>query len=100
MKYLNELSKAFEGEGTILLKDSWRSYFEKQMNDAQYKDRSESPWNDEYDYGVFIGYTAQGQMGHSGGDPGVSTMMFYDSEKGRGYYFAVNTDLDNKKICT
>jgi hypothetical protein len=32
---------------------------------------------------------------HSGGDPGVSTFMFFDPETNNGHILFVNTELDS-----
>ncbi|MFT6948621.1 MAG: hypothetical protein ACJARP_003055, partial [Vicingaceae bacterium] len=47
----------------------------------------------EYNMGVFMGISAQGQIGHTGGDPGVATHMFFNTETKIGKLLIINTDL-------
>ncbi len=96
--YLQELIRGYAGNGTILRAESYRSFYEKQMNDSHFEERdAEWIYNDEYDFGVFIGFSAQGYIGHTGGDPGVSSFMFFDEEKKIGRYLVINTDLNNQE---
>jgi hypothetical protein len=44
--------------------------------------------------GIFMGFAAQGQIGHTGGDPGTATMMFFNAATGTGKLLFVNTDMD------
>jgi len=41
-----------------------------------------------------MGFRANGQIGYSGGDPGVSTHMFFDPKTHLGRILIVNTELD------
>jgi CubicO group peptidase (beta-lactamase class C family) len=36
-----------------------------------------------------------GYIGHSGGDAGVGTWMYFDKEKKTGRYIVINTDMGN-----
>ena len=45
--------------------------------------------------GVFMGSSAKGNIGHSGGDPGVTTLMFFNPEAKTGQLFFVNTGMDD-----
>jgi CubicO group peptidase (beta-lactamase class C family) len=96
--YLVELIKGYSGNGTILKKESYTELYEKQLNDNHFTERdAESPYNDEYDFGVFIGFSAKGYIGHTGGDPGVSSFMFFDTEKKIGRFMMINTNLYNRE---
>lgn len=96
--YLQELIRGYAGNGTILTEESYRAFYEKQMNDSQFEERDEEwMYNDEYDFGVFIGYSAQGYVGHTGGDPGVSSFMFFDEQKKIGRFLMINTDLNKQE---
>ena len=95
--YLNELMKGFVGKGTLLQADSYTELFKKQLNASHhaYED-GEEPSGDEHNSGIFMGFRANGQIGHSGGDPGVSTHMFFDPTTHLGRILIVNTDLDEE----
>ncbi|WP_340199996.1 serine hydrolase domain-containing protein [Ascidiimonas sp. W6] len=96
--YLTELIKGYSGNGTLLKKESYHELFKKQMSPDQFTERDEeNPYNDEYDFGIFIGFSAKGYIGHTGGDPGVSSFMFFDAEKKIGRILIINTDLNNKE---
>ena len=93
----HELMKGFVGKGTLLQADSYTELFKKQLNASHhaYED-GEEPSGDEHNSGIFMGFRANGQIGHSGGDPGVSTHMFFDPTTHLGRILIVNTDLDEE----
>lgn len=92
--YLRELIRGYSGNGTLLRKESYVSLFKKQLNEGNFTERDrENPYNDEYNTGLFMGFSAQGYIGHSGGDPGVSSYMFFDAKKKIGRILIINTDL-------
>lgn len=70
-KYLTELIAGYSGNGKILNNESYKELFKSQLTDVNYTERNESVYNDEYNMGIFMGISAQGQIGHTGGDPGV-----------------------------
>lgn len=43
-----------------------------------------------------MGMPAHNQVGHTGGDPGVSSLMFFDTTSNIGMLLMVNTDLDKE----
>ena len=97
-KYLTELIAGYNGNGSILNKQSYEELFRPQLTDKNYNERNESAYNDEYNMGVFMGISAQGQIGHTGGDPGVVTHMFFNTETKIGKLLIVNTDLKKEGI--
>jgi len=58
------------------------------LTDKHFKEINESVYNDEYNMGVFVGISAKGQVGHTGGDPGVATHMFFNSETKIGKFWS------------
>ena len=48
------------------------------------------------DYAVFFEISENHQIGHSGSDPGVTTLMYFDAESGVGRYLQVNTGVNKK----
>lgn len=95
--YLNELMKGFGGKGTLLQADGYSELFKKQLNASHYANADvEEPSGDERNSGIFMSFRANGQIGHSGGDPGVSTHMFFDPTTHLGRILIVNTELDEE----
>lgn len=48
--------------------------------------------------GIFMRISAKGKIGHSGGDPAVTTLMFFDFETKIGKLLIANTDLTKEGI--
>jgi CubicO group peptidase (beta-lactamase class C family) len=95
-KYLSELIKGYCGEGTILKKESYEELFTEQLKEQNFESRNSSnPYNGDYSPAIFIGHSALGYIGHSGGDAGVGTWMYFDKEKKTGRYIVINTDMGN-----
>ncbi|BDD05553.1 serine hydrolase [Aureibacter tunicatorum] len=96
-KYLNELIKGYSGSGTLLSQRSYRELFKKQLTAEQFSDRNPNhPYKDDYDIGIFIGFSAMDNIGHTGGDPGVSSMMFFNAKDKVGRILLVNTNIENQ----
>lgn len=97
--YLTELMKGYNGNGTILSKSSYELLYKPNLNNKIHPNRNpEKEYNDEYDMGVFMGLSAKDQIGHTGGDPGVATFMFFNPVKNIGKILFVNTDLSNEGV--
>ncbi|CAN0594257.1 unnamed protein product, partial [Ectocarpus sp. 12 AP-2014] len=96
--YLSELISGYQGNGTLLKQESYTELFSPNLNDENHKDRSESTYNDEYNMGIFMGISAKGKIGHSGGDPAVTTLMFFDSKTNIGKLLIANTELTKEGI--
>ena len=95
--YLHELIKGFTGKGTLLQANSYTELFKKQLNASHHSiGEGEAPSGDEHNSGIFMGFRANGQIGHSGGDPGVATYMFFDPETNLGRILIVNTELEEE----
>lgn len=95
-KYLMDLMQGYSGAGKILSKEAYQELFTGQLDEDNFVERSENEYNDEYNMGVFMGLSAKGQIGHTGGDPGVVTFMFFNKFNKRGKILFVNTDIDDK----
>ena len=92
--YLMELIRAYSGNGQLLSEESYKSLFNPTLDDSFFEERdAEFPYNDEYDMGVFMGHSGTGLIGHTGGDPGISSFMFFDPETGIGQYMMINTSI-------
>ncbi|MEM9078248.1 MAG: serine hydrolase domain-containing protein [Bacteroidota bacterium] len=95
-KYLTELIKGYSGNGTLLSADSYANYFKEQLKKEHFESRNaDNPYNEDYSPALFIGHSALGYIGHSGGDAGVGTWMFFNKEKKTGRFIVINTDTGN-----
>jgi CubicO group peptidase (beta-lactamase class C family) len=95
--YLTELIKGFNGNGTILSKESFKEYFRPQLEAKNFLDRNDkNPYSESYNAGIFIGFGYTGYIGHTGGDPGVGAMMFFDPKNNIGRILIINTSFSDK----
>ncbi|SFT02509.1 CubicO group peptidase, beta-lactamase class C family [Zhouia amylolytica] len=95
-KYLLELVKGYSGEGTLLKKESYKEFFTEQLDARHFNERNSSnPYNGDYSPAIFIGHSAKGYVGHSGGDAGVGTWFYFNKEDKTGRYIVINTDMGN-----
>jgi len=93
-KYLRELIRGHSGNGTILQNTSYQELFKAQLTSKQLPDRDEEdPYDDEYNTGIFMGFTPKGYIGHTGGDPGIATYMFFKPEAKTGKVMMINTSV-------
>lgn len=97
-KYILELMKGYYGKGTILSKGSYREYFTPQLKAENFIDRSTSEYSDEYNMGITMGFGSTGNFGHTGGDPGLFSVIWFDKDSNIGRYFIVNTECDSKEF--
>lgn len=95
-KYLIELIKGYCGEGTILSPESYNELYRAQLEEHHFISRNANhPYDGDYNPAIFIGHSALGYIGHSGGDAGVATWLYFDKEKKSGRYIVINTDMGN-----
>jgi CubicO group peptidase (beta-lactamase class C family) len=97
-KYVSELISGHLGNGKLLSKTSYEQLFSEFLTEDNFEEERDTdrPFDDEYNTGFFIGHTPIGYIGHMGGDPGVSTFMFFNPKTRIGKLLFVNTDLDEK----
>lgn len=89
--FLSELIKGYSGKGVLLNSDSYQDFFRSQL------DRAQLAGKDGFNVGLFLEkHETYNDIGHSGGDPGVNTLMFFDSEKKTGRLMILNTDSDKE----
>ena len=98
-KYLSELIKGKLGQGTLLKPESYEEYFTPYLDDSHFTEERdpEFPYSDEYSMGIFMGISGMGNIGHSGGDPGINSLMFFNPEKDLGCYMVINTSIYNQE---
>lgn len=95
--YLTELIKGYNGNGTILSKESYKEYFKPQLAASHFTDRNDrNPFSESYNSGIFIGFGYTGYIGHTSGDPGVCSMMFFNPANNTGRILIVNTSISDK----
>ncbi len=86
-KFLIELINGYSGNGTILKADSYEEFFKSQLEENALGGK------ENFNVGLFIdkeiGYDV---IGHTGGDPGTNTMMFFNTKDRKGRIFITNTD--------
>ena len=93
-KYLAELIKGHNGKGTLLTKESYSELFRPQLGDTAFDGRERNnPFNEEYNTGIFMGITYKGYIGHTGGDPGICSMLFLDPQSNTGRFLMTNTSF-------
>lgn len=95
-KLLKELINGQSNGGRLLKKESYKKLFGDkitiQLNDSIAK---ENPaMSVKYDANIFMGKTPTGYFGHTGGDPGIVSLMFFDSKNNIGRILTVNTQVD------
>lgn len=95
--YLTELIKGYNGNGTILNKESYKTLFTPQLIAKNFVDRNEqNPYSESYNVGIYMGFGYTGYIGHTGGDPGVSAIMFFNPKNNIGRILITNTNFVNK----
>jgi len=97
-KYLNEIMKGYYGNGILLTKTSYQELFKAQLQAENFTKRNANhPFKDDYNIGIFMGYSGTGNIGHTGGDPGASSLMFFSPKDKIGRILLVNTNLENQE---
>ena len=96
-KYLRELIRGYQGRGRVLTATSYRELFRPQLAAGNFEERKEgNPYSDSYNSGIFMGFSYTGLIGHTGGDPGVTTLLFFDPKAGIGRLLVMNTNVSDK----
>ena len=97
-RFLFELIKGYNGRGTLLSKESYKEYFTPQLSSSAFLDRNvHNPFSESFNVGIFVGFGYTGYIGHTGGDPGVLSMMFFNPATGIGRIMIFNTNFHDKK---
>lgn len=97
-KYLSELIRGYNGKGKILSSESYREYFRPQLSASQFTERNtKNSYNESYNVGILMGFGYTGYIGHTGGDPGTMSMLFFDPKRGLGRIMILNTNFSDKE---
>jgi CubicO group peptidase (beta-lactamase class C family) len=95
--YLRELIRGYQGNGTVLRAASYHDLFQPQLTASNFGERKVgNPYSDSYNTGLFMGFSSTGLIGHTGGDPGVVTLLFFDPQTGIGRLILLNTSITDK----
>ncbi|MBV7530508.1 serine hydrolase [Chitinophaga sp. sic0106] len=89
--FLKENIAGHEGKGTLLSPASYKTMLQPAFS-AAYTPKNIDP--NEPNIGVFYIMKKNGIIGHSGGDGGVTSFLFFNPEKGFGMLFISNTELE------
>jgi len=86
-KFLVELIRGYSGNGKILNSDSYKEFFKSQLKETAFVKK------ENYNIGIFLEKElTYDVIGHSGGDPGTNTMMYFNTKSRKGTIFITNTD--------
>lgn len=89
--FLKENIAGHEGKGTVLSPASFSRMMQPAFS-AAYEPKNIDP--NEPNIGVFYIIKKNGIIGHSGGDGGVTSFLFFNPEKRFGMLFLSNTELE------
>lgn len=96
--FLKELIKGYNGKETLLTKESYKEFFTPQLTATNFTERNDkNPYSESYNTGILIGFGYTGYIGHTGGDPGVMSMLFFDPKNNLGRIMIFNTNFSDKK---
>lgn len=96
--FLTELIQGYQGKGILLNQASYKEFFRPQLQSQNFMEREENnPYNESYNVGIFIGFGYSGYIGHTGGDPGVASLLFFDPKQLTGRIMIVNTSFSGQK---
>lgn len=95
--YLSELMKGYYGRGKLLKPESYKVLFEQKLP-AKKIPKDPNSYDDEFNSGIFMGFSPKGTIGHTGSDPGITTVMFFDPELELGHIVMVNTSLNGESV--
>ena len=76
---------------------SYREYFRPQLTATNFEARNErNPYSESYNVGISMGFGYTGFIGHTGGDPDVVALLFFDPKIGLGRILLINTSFSTK----
>lgn len=93
-----ELIKGYSVTGTLLQQSSYKELFRVQLDKSHFdkeQGNPNHPYDGDYNPTIFIGHSALGYIGHSGGDAGVGTWLYFDKKTKTGRYIVKNTDVSD-----
>ena len=96
---LRELIRGQSSMGTLLKRESYlKLYGDKTTFNESDSIKDVNPvLSVKYDSCLFMGRTSTGYFGHTGGDPGIVCLMFFNSYNKIGRILIVNTHIDGSE---
>lgn len=93
--YLQALMDGFNRRSALLGNQFWDIYFKQNFStEKPVKNINEK----EPNIGIFIVYSKNGKIGHTGSDPGLSSILFFDPQTNEGKIFLGNEDITSKNL--
>ena len=85
--FLTDLIKGYSGNGALLQPEGYQEIFASQLYTTAFENKK------NYNVGLFMEKElAYNVIGHTGGDPGTNTMLFFNTKTKKGRIFITNTD--------
>ncbi len=90
-QFLSELINGYSGKGSVLNPKSYKEFFRSQLDERALAGKQ------NFNVGLFIDKElAYNVIGHTGGDPGTNTMMYFNTETKKGKILITNTDSEKE----
>ncbi|WP_420603136.1 serine hydrolase domain-containing protein [Flagellimonas sp.] len=96
--YLSELMKGYYKKGTLLEADGYEALFQQRLEIKEFPEEGGNRYDDEFNSGIFMGFTPVGYVGHSGSDPGIVALMFFDPKLKLGHILMLNTSTSSDSV--
>lgn len=93
--YLIEIIKGYNGNSSLVTKESWDEIFKKNFT---VENKVENIDQKEPNTGLFMVYFKSGKIGYTGSDPGVSCIMMFDPMVNNGKIFMANEDITKENL--
>lgn len=91
-RFLSAMIRGYKGKSGLLRPELFRAMLTPQFS-WNHPPRNIGP-DDEPNEGIFWEFSRRGEIGHSGGDPGIDTHMFFNPESGIGRILITNMSGD------
>ncbi len=86
-KFLMELIQGYSGKGKVLSLKGYTELFRSQLPDSAFTNKK------DFNVGIFTEKELPYHViGHNGGDPGINSMLYFNTETKQGQIFITNTD--------
>jgi CubicO group peptidase (beta-lactamase class C family) len=92
--YLMTVIKGYHQESEMLADSSWRELFRPQFEGKEIQNTDPT----EPESGIFWFHRKGGIIGHSGSDPGISSLMYFNPKTRIGKIFMTNSELNKNNV--
>ena len=93
--YMQELIKGYNHHSELLSNEAWDELYRKNFNE---KNTVKNIHPSEPNTGIFMFYSKKGMIGHTGSDPGASSIFWFDPNTNTGSIFIANKDITKKNV--